>query len=66
MPLSAIKVKGTIDHNMLAESQPNVLLITVDCLRYDHLGCFGYPKETSPHIDDIAGRGAAFSQCISN
>ena len=35
-------------------SQPNVLLIVVDTLRYDHLGCYGYERDTSPQIDALA------------
>ena len=30
---------------------PNVLLITIDSVRADHLRCYGYSKETSPRID---------------
>ena len=33
---------------------PNVVLITIDCLRPDHLGCYGYARDTSPHIDALA------------
>jgi len=35
----------------------NVLLIVIDCLRPDHLSCYGYTKETSPTIDDLARNG---------
>ena len=31
--------------------QQNVILITIDTLRADHLGCYGYPRQTSPAID---------------
>ena len=44
----------------------NIILITVDCLRHDHLSCFGYQRTTSPNIDDLAGRGALFHQAIAN
>lgn len=37
--------------------QPNVLVIAVDTLRADHLGCYGYRHPTSPNIDALAGRG---------
>lgn len=33
---------------------PNVILITVDTLRADHLSCYGYPRDTSPSIDQLA------------
>jgi arylsulfatase A-like enzyme len=48
-----------------AASRPNVLLITVDTLRPDHLGCYGYRRHTSPHIDAIARRGVVFRQAIT-
>lgn len=38
----------------------NVLLITVDTLRADRLGAFGYPRETSPAIDALAARSVVF------
>lgn len=47
-------------------SRPNIILITIDCLRFDHLGCYGYYRRTSPNIDNLASRGALFLQAISN
>lgn len=38
----------------------NVLLITVDTLRADHLGCYGYHRDTSPNIDKLASEGTLF------
>ena len=43
----------------------NLVLITVDCLRADHLSCLGYPKVTTPNLDSLAGKGAVFTQAIS-
>src|SRR3972149_10241390 len=40
----------------------NVLLITVDTLRADHLGCYGYDRPTSPNIDKLASQGALFER----
>lgn len=39
------------------------LYIDIDSLRPDHLGCYGYHRETSPHIDRIAGEGVRFNNC---
>jgi arylsulfatase A-like enzyme len=44
---------------------PNVLLLTVDTLRPDHLGCLGYRRDTSPHIDRLAASGVVFRQAIT-
>lgn len=38
--------------------KPNVLLLTIDSLRADHLGCYGYRHDTSSHIDRLAAQGA--------
>jgi len=45
--------------------RPNVLLITVDTLRPDHLGCYGYARRTSPNVDRLAARGVLFRQAIT-
>ena len=45
--------------------QPNVIYIMVDTLRADHLGCYGYRRNTSPNIDHFAGEGTLFSRTIS-
>lgn len=38
-------------------SSPNVVLIIIDTLRADHLGCYGYSRNTSPTIDSLAAAG---------
>jgi len=42
--------------------KPNVLMITVDTLRADHLGTYGYSRNTSPNIDAWAKTGVVFEQ----
>jgi arylsulfatase len=42
-----------------------VVLITLDALRPDHLGCYGYPVNTSPNIDAFAKEGAAFTNAFA-
>lgn len=44
----------------------NVILLTIDSLRGDHLGCLGYSKNVSPNIDKLAKEGVLFSQAIAN
>lgn len=43
------------------EAPPNVLLISVDTLRADHLGCYGYARATSPVLDALAARSLRFA-----
>jgi arylsulfatase A-like enzyme len=45
--------------------RPNVLWITMDSLRADHLGCYGYDSAHTPHIDALAATGVRFAQCVS-
>lgn len=45
---------------------PNVILVSIDSLRPDHLGCYGYERETSPHIDALAKEGALFESAIAS
>ena len=40
---------------------PNVLLVTIDTLRADHLGSYGYHLDTSPFIDSLARKGVLFA-----
>lgn len=44
----------------ITDSTFNIVLLTVDALRPDHLGCYGYPRNTSPAIDSLAASGAIF------
>lgn len=46
-------------------ARPNVILISIDTLRADHLGCYGYGKPTSPHLDSLAGAGTLFERAHS-
>jgi len=46
-------------------TKPNVLLISLDALRADHLGCYGYHRQTSPNIDKLAKNGVLFLNAFS-
>ncbi len=43
----------------------NIILISVDTLRADHLSCYGYNKQTTPNIDKLAQAGILFYNTIS-
>lgn len=45
--------------------KPNVILISIDSLRADHLSCYGYARITSPHIDDLAKDALLFTNAFS-
>ena len=45
---------------------PNVVLIVVDALRADHLGVYGYERDTSPNLDQLASHGVLFRNAYSS
>lgn len=47
------------DHN-----GPNVLLMIIDTVRADHVSLFGYERATTPHLEELAAGGYAFSQAF--
>ena len=44
---------------------PNLIIISLDTLRADHLGVYGYERNTSPNIDRFAENAIVYEQCIS-
>ncbi|HNT36513.1 MAG TPA: sulfatase-like hydrolase/transferase, partial [bacterium] len=42
----------------------NVVLITLDTLRADHLSCYGYQRQTSPNLDRFAAKGVRFKNAF--
>jgi arylsulfatase A-like enzyme len=47
------------------DGSPNVLLIVVDTLRADHVGCYGYERDTTPAVDALAAEGVRFERAYS-
>jgi len=50
---------------MFRGKRHNVAILLVDTLRADHLGCYGYEKETSPHLDEFSRRAVLFTDVTS-
>jgi arylsulfatase A-like enzyme len=48
-----------------ANDQPNIILITLDTVRADHLSLYGYPRPTTPKIDQWARQGVVFENAIA-
>jgi len=44
---------------------PDIVLVSIDSLRPDHLGCYGYRLPTSPHIDALAASGVRCETALS-
>jgi arylsulfatase A-like enzyme/Tfp pilus assembly protein PilF len=56
----------TPDFQSLSKNKSfNVLLITLDTTRADHLGCYGSNKVRTPNLDSLAAKGILYEKCIS-
>lgn len=44
---------------------PNIVLITVDTLRADRLGSYGYDRELTPNLDELAEQGVVFERAVT-
>ena len=47
------------------EAPRNVILISIDTLRADHVGTYGYEVDTTPNIDSFAERSIVFERTTS-
>ncbi len=63
MGLAVVSCAGVPDARVPA--RPDILLISIDTLRADHLSCYGHPRRTTPFIDRIAAEGVRFSRAYS-
>jgi arylsulfatase A-like enzyme len=48
-----------------ASDRPDIVVVAVDTLRPDHLGCYGYRRPTSPSIDALARESVVFEQAYA-
>ena len=47
-------------------SHPSVLLVTIDTLRADHVGCYGRAEAATPTLDGLAARGVRFATAVAH
>ncbi len=45
-----------------SETPPNLVVVVIDTLRADHVGAYGYGRDTSPSLDALASRGIRFAR----
>jgi uncharacterized sulfatase len=50
---------------MSSREQPDILMIVLDTLRADRLSCYGYRRQTSPHLDEFAQGGVLYERAVS-
>ncbi len=71
--LVSIPITGTflascarpVDDLAASDPRANVILISMDTLRPDHLGCYGYAKDTSPALDALCEDAVVFEETIA-
>jgi arylsulfatase A-like enzyme len=60
------RLAGSPAHASTKSASPNIVLIVMDATRADHLSCYGYARNTSPNVDQIAKRGVLFENALSS
>tara|TARA_R110002126_G_scaffold64513_17_gene165264 strand:+ start:2980 stop:4593 length:1614 start_codon:yes stop_codon:yes gene_type:complete len=63
--LALTSLVGCGDGDEDAPRRPNVLIVSIDTLRADHVGCYGYERDTTPALDALAAQGVRFERCLS-
>lgn len=53
------------EERLASPESPNVLLITLDTLRADHVSSYGYSRQTTPNLDRLAGEGVLFENAFA-
>jgi arylsulfatase len=63
----AHEVPAPLDTKVLppADMHPNVIVYLVDALRADHLSVYGYPRDTTPNVADLAHHGVVFRRAYA-
>jgi choline-sulfatase len=62
VPASHVRAQTAVARNSL----PDVYLVTIDTLRADHVGCYGYKQVETPALDALATEGVRFTQAFTH
>ena len=62
---AAVLLRSRGPASIAAYPRRNILIISVDALRADHLGAYGYERDTSPTIDALCDRGITFERAFA-
>ena len=65
LAVGALSVAAIALSRSLRRPRPNLLVVTIDTLRADHVGAYGYAAAETPVMDALAGRGARFANALS-
>lgn len=63
---SVIRLNAEEVNEKKLQDKPNIIIITIDSLRADHLGCYGYYRDITPNIDKFSEEAVLFKDAISN
>ncbi len=61
----AVQLLGCGSGERADASWPNVVIVTLDTTRADHLGLYGYPRPTSPYFDELGREGVVFWHAVA-
>jgi len=59
---AAVAALGALSPGCAPAPRPSIVLVTIDTLRADHLGCYGYGRPVSPRIDALALESTLFEE----
>jgi len=59
------KAHSQLRPNEVGGNRPNLVMIALDTARADHFSAYGYPKPTTPNMDDLARKGVLFETAIA-
>ena len=63
--VAAIEPQSGAGTGEVSGKAPNIVLLTLDTTRADHLGSAGWTFASTPNLDALAGRGVRFDRCDS-
>ncbi|MGD8395966.1 MAG: sulfatase, partial [Candidatus Eiseniibacteriota bacterium] len=63
--LGTLRVAAWSGRGVPGAGAPNIILISIDTLRYDHMSVHGYARQTTPHLDAFAATAVRFSQATT-
>jgi len=49
----------------MPKRMPNIVIFAIDSIRRDHMSCYGYPRLTTPYMDQLAAKGTLFENAFS-
>ena len=63
---AVVQVSGRVATLWPVDARPNLLLVTLDTVRADRIGAYGYTRGRTPHLDGLARRGVRFADATTN